>query len=428
MKILNNFLELRAGDLRISNKVTNKMTSNNELFSVVELAPGDPILGLNEAFNADSNPNKVNLGIGVYLNNEGKIPLMKAVELAAKARINSMSPFSYLPIDGIASYNLAVKKLLFSEEVDSFKDPIVTVQTLGGTGALKVGADFLKTVIGQSVVAISNPSWENHRAIFEFAGFKVVEYDYYDQDKHNLNFDRMVESLNALPANSIILFHACCHNPTGTDLSSSQWDKVIEICQAKDFLPFLDMAYQGFASGIKEDSEIILKFVRSELTFLVANSFSKNFSLYGQRVGALSVVTRSSDRAKRVLSQLKRIIRTNYSNPPTFGAALVSDILNSEELRKVWQDELDGMRQRIKSMRASFVNGLKAACPDHDFSFIDDQNGMFSYSGLTAKQVEALIKNYSVYAISTGRICVAALTDKNINIVIDAIKSVINKS
>ncbi len=401
------------------------MTNNSELFSTIELAPRDPILGLNEAFNADPNPAKVNLGIGVYLNDEGKIPLMKAVEIAQKARLNSNAAHSYLPIDGIASYNLAVKKLLFKEELEALNDSIVTAQTLGGTGGLKIGADFLKTMMPNSVVAISNPTWENHRTIFEFSGFKVAEYSYYDQNKRDLNFDNMVASLNLLPRNSILLLHACCHNPTGIDLAASQWDKVIEICQARDFVPFIDMAYQGFADGLKEDSEVIAKFVKSGLTFLVANSFSKTFSLYGQRVGALSIVTKNSAQAKAVLSQVKRIIRTNYSNPPAYGASLVSDILNSNELYQIWQNELDGMRKRIKLMRANFTAKLKALCPNHDFSFVNAQNGMFSYSGLTAVQVDKLMKEHGIYALSTGRICVAALTDKNINIVTNAIKSVI---
>jgi aromatic-amino-acid transaminase len=401
------------------------MTSNNQLFSSVELAPRDPILGLNEAFNADPNPAKVNLGIGVYLTDEGKIPLMQAVEMVQKARLNSTAAHSYLPIDGMASYNMAVKKLLFQEESEALNDAIVTVQTLGGTGGIKVGADFLKTIMPDSVVAISNPTWENHRMIFEFCGFKVVEYAYYDQNKHNLNFDNMVESLNALPRNSIILLHACCHNPTGIDLSASQWNKVIEICQAKDFVPFIDMAYQGFANGLKEDSEVISKFIKSGLTFLVANSFSKTFSLYGQRVGALSIVTKNSNQAKAVLSQIKRIIRTNYSNPPAYGASLISDILSSNELYQIWQDELDFMRNRIKLMRQNFTASLKKLCPNHDFSFVNAQNGMFSYSGLNANQVDKLIKEYGIYALSTGRICVAALTSKNIDIVTNAIKSVI---
>jgi aromatic-amino-acid transaminase len=401
------------------------MTSNNQLFSAVELAPRDPILGLNESFNADPNPGKVNLGIGVYLNDDGKIPLMQAVEIVQKARLNSTAAHSYLPIDGLVSYNLAVKKLLFKEDLEALNDSILTVQTLGGTGGIKVGADFLKTIMPGLVVAISNPTWENHRAIFEFCGFKVVEYSYYDQNKHDLNFDNMVESLNLLPRNSIVLLHACCHNPTGIDLSASQWNKVIDICQAKDFVPFIDMAYQGFANGLKEDSEVISKFIKSGLTFLIANSFSKTFSLYGQRVGALSIVTKNANQAKAVLSQIKRIIRTNYSNPPAYGASLISDILNSNELYKIWQNELDEMRHRIKLMRQNFTASLEKLCPNHDFSFINAQNGMFSYSGLSSNQVDKLMKEHGIYALSTGRICVAALTSKNIDIVTNAIKSVI---
>lgn len=397
------------------------------LFSSVDIARRDPILGLNELFNADPNPAKVNLGVGVYFTDEGKIPLLRAVHAAEKARLEAPSPRSYLPIEGSPVYCNAVQKLLFGDASPLLDNgSIATVQALGGTGALKVGADFLQFLLPKATVAISDPSWENHRALFELSGFQVVNYAYYDASTHGVNFDAMLASLNTLPAKSIVVLHACCHNPTGVDLADNQWKQIIEICQAKELTPFLDMAYQGFAVNVETDTQVVRHFANSGLSFLVANSFSKSFSLYGERIGALSIVTQNKDEAARVLSQVKRFIRANYSNPPTHGCALVSCILNSAELRAMWEQELSEMRERIKLMRTKLVSKLTILGVARDFSFVNAQRGMFSYSGLTTNQVEQLKTEHSIYALNTGRICVAALNSRNIDTVTNAIAAILS--
>ncbi|MBV1775084.1 aspartate/tyrosine/aromatic aminotransferase [Burkholderiaceae bacterium DAT-1] len=396
------------------------------LFASVELAPRDPILGLNEAFNADTRTDKVNLGVGVYFTDEGKLPLLRAVVAAEKARLESQPARGYLPIEGIATYNTGVQNLLFGAESALIKDGrVVTAQALGGTGALKIGADFIKRLEPNGIVAISDPSWENHRALFEAAGFKVVNYRYYDAAKHGLDFAGMVDSLSSLPARSTVVLHACCHNPTGADLTVDQWKQVVELCREKSLIPFLDMAYQGFADGIEADGVAVRLFGESGLDFFVSSSFSKSFSLYGERVGALSIITQSRDESTRVLSQLKRVIRTNYSNPPTHGGAVVSAVLNNAELRAQWETELGEMRDRIKSMRQALVSQLAAQVPNRDFSFVLAQRGMFSYSGLTADQVEKLRVDHGIYAVSTGRICVAALNSRNVERVAGAVAAVL---
>ena len=396
------------------------------LFSNVELAPRDPILGLNEAYNADSRTAKVNLGVGVYFTDDGKIPLLRAVQAAEKSMMEKPSPRGYLAIEGIAAYNQGVQNLLFGKDSALLAaGRVVTAQAVGGTGALKIGADFIKRLVPQGTVAISDPSWENHRALFEAAGFPVVNYTYYDPNTRGVNFDGMVKSLEALPAKTTVVLHACCHNPTGADLSIDQWKKVVEICKAKDLIPFLDMAYQGFAEGIEQDGAAVRLFSESGLSFFVSSSFSKSFSLYGERVGALSIVTENKDEATRVMSQLKRVIRTNYSNPATHGGAVVATVLNSPELRAMWEQELGEMRDRIKLMRNTLVTKLAEAGAKRDFGFVNAQRGMFSYSGLSADQVERLKTEFGIYAVSTGRICVAALNSKNIDVVAKAISSVI---
>ncbi|QWD80454.1 aspartate/tyrosine/aromatic aminotransferase [Polynucleobacter sp. MWH-Spelu-300-X4] len=396
------------------------------LFSNVELAPRDPILGLNEAYNADSRTTKVNLGVGVYFTDDGKIPLLRAVQAAEKSMMEKPSPRGYLAIEGIAAYNQGVQNLLFGKDSALLAaGRVVTAQAVGGTGALKIGADFIKRLVPQGTVAISDPSWENHRALFEAAGFPVVNYTYYDPNTRGVNFDGMVKSLEALPAKTTVVLHACCHNPTGADLSIDQWKKVVEICKAKDLIPFLDMAYQGFAEGIEQDGAAVRLFSESGLSFFVSSSFSKSFSLYGERVGALSIVTENKDEATRVMSQLKRVIRTNYSNPATHGGAVVATVLNSPELRAMWEQELGEMRDRIKLMRNTLVTKLAEAGAKRDFGFVNAQRGMFSYSGLSADQVERLKTEFGIYAVSTGRICVAALNSKNIDVVAKAISSVI---
>jgi len=396
------------------------------LFSAVEMAPRDPILGLNEAFNADTRTNKVNLGVGVYCNEEGKIPLLRAVVEAETIRVAQHASRGYLPIDGIAAYDQAVQKLLFGNDSPLIAaGRVITTQAVGGTGALKIGADFLKQLLPNAVVAISDPSWENHRALFETAGFPVQNYRYYDAATHDVNRAGLLEDLNALPNGSIIVLHACCHNPTGVDLSPADWKNVLEVVKAKGHVPFLDMAYQGFGDGIDEDAAAVRLFAESGLTFFVSSSFSKSFSLYGERVGALSIVSESKEESARVLSQVKRVIRTNYSNPPTHGSSIVAAVLNSPELRAQWEAELAEMRLRIRGMRTQMVELLAKNAPQRDFSFVGRQRGMFSYSGLSVEQVHRLRNEFGIYALDTGRICVAALNQSNIHVVTDAIVQVI---
>ncbi|AHB06581.1 MULTISPECIES: amino acid aminotransferase [Pandoraea] len=396
------------------------------LFSAVELAPRDPILGLNEAYNADHRPNKVNLGVGVYFNAEGKLPLLKAVKAAEEQRVAAGLPRGYLPMEGIAAYDKAVQEMLFGKESPVLAEGrVVTAQALGGTGALKIGADFLKQLNPNATVAISDPSWENHRALFTTAGFNVVSYPYYDAESHGVNLPGMLDMLGKEPEGTIVVLHACCHNPTGVDLTMDQWAQVVEVVKARKLVPFLDIAYQGFGDGIDADAAVVRLFAASGLNFFVSSSFSKSFSLYGERVGALSIVTSSKDETTRVLSQLKRVIRTNYSNPPTHGGSVVAAVLGSAELRALWEEELAEMRERIRAMRLALVEKLRAHGVDRDFSFVIKQRGMFSYSGLTADQVERLREEFGIYAVSTGRICVAALNDKNIDHVASAIAQVL---
>ena len=396
------------------------------LFTAVEMAPRDPILGLNEQFAADTNPNKVNLGVGVYFDDNGKLPLLECVQSAEKAMMDKPTARGYLPIDGIAAYDTAVKSLVFgadSEPVTSGR--VATVQGIGGTGGLKIGADFLKKISPNAKVMISDPSWENHRALFTNAGFQVDSYAYYDAEKRGVNFDGMLASLNAAAAGTIVVLHACCHNPTGYDITAAQWDQVIAVVKARSLTPFLDMAYQGFGHGIQEDGAVIGKFVAAGLNFLVSTSFSKSFSLYGERVGALSVVCIDKEECGRVLSQLKIVIRSNYSTPPIHGGAVVAAVLANPEWRATWEKELSEMRVRIKAMRQKLVDGLKAAGVKQDMSFITTQIGMFSYSGLNKDQMVRLRSEFGVYGTDTGRMCVAALNSKNIDYVCQAIAKVV---
>ena len=395
------------------------------LFTAVEMAPRDPILGLNEQFNADPNPHKVNLGVGVYFDDNGKLPLLQCVQAAEQAMMEKPSARGYLPIDGIAAYDSAIKNLVFganSEPVTSGR--IATVQAIGGTGALKIGADFLKKLSPDAKVLISDPSWENHRALFTNAGFTVETYAYYDATNRGIDFSGMLASLEAAAAGTIVVLHACCHNPTGYDLTPAQWDEVIAVIQRKNLTSFLDMAYQGFGNGITEDGAVIGKFVAADMIFFVSTSFSKSFSLYGERVGGLSVLCTDKDEASRVLSQLKIVIRTNYSNPPTHGGAVVASVLNNPELRALWEKELGNMRVRIKEMRQKLVDGLKAAGVQQDMSFMVEQIGMFSYSGLGKEQMLRLRSEFGVYGTDTGRICVAALNNKNVGYVCESIAKV----
>ena len=399
---------------------------SSSIFAAVEMAPRDPILGLTEAFNGDSRPNKVNLGVGVYYDDNGKIPLLAAVRAAEKARLEAAPARGYQPIEGLGAYNQSVQNLVFGKELSLLAEGrVLTIEALGGTGALKVGADYLKRLLPSSAVYISDPSWENHRALFEFAGFNVESYPYYDAATRGVRFDAMKSCLAGLPAGSIVVLHACCHNPTGADLGEAQWREVVATMRERKLVAFIDMAYQGFADGIEPDGMAVRLFAESGLPFLVSSSFSKSFSLYGERVGALSIVTASKDEAARVLSQVKRVIRTNYSNPPTHGGAIVAAVLASADLRAMWEGELAGMRERIRTMRSSLVDQLKAQGVAQDFSFVTRQRGMFSYTGLNTAQVDRLKSEFGIYAVGTGRICLAALNSRNLPYVAAAIGSVL---
>ena len=395
------------------------------LFSSVEQAPADPILGLTEAFVADTRPTKVNLGVGVYLDATGKVPLLECVKVAEAALANTAGPRSYLPIDGMPAYVAAVKDLVFGDAEVVAEGRVVTVQALGGTGGLRIGAGLLQLSNPGASVLVSNPSWENHQALFTRAGFPVATYRYYDAANRRVDVDGMVADLEAAAPGTIVVLHARCHNPTGYELGPADWDRVIATVGARGLVPYLDMAYQGFAEGLHEDSYVVRKVIDAGLSFLVATSFSKSFSLYGERVGGLSVVTADAAEAKRVLSQVKVVIRTLYSSPATHGAAIVAHVLGDPELRALWEQELAGMRDRIKAMRSGLVAGLAAAGVAEDMSFITDQVGMFSYSGLTRDQMQRLRSEFGVYGTDSGRLCIAALNDGNLGYVSEAIAAVI---
>jgi len=395
------------------------------LFASVELAPRDPILGLTEQFNADPNPAKVNLGVGVYQDDAGKLPVLGCVAEAERALLTAARPHGYLPIDGLPAYDAAVRALVFGADSAAVGEGrIATVQTLGGTGGLKVGADLLKKLHPGATVLISDPSWENHRALFTAAGFTVGTYPYYDAATRGVRFDALLGTLQAAPAGTVVLLHACCHNPTGCDLTPAQWDQVVAVCGERGLVPFLDMAYQGFGDGIAEDGAAVRRFLDAGLAFFVATSFSKSFSLYGERVGALSAVCASADEAARVLSQLKIVIRTNYSNPPGFGAQVVAAVLTTPALRAQWEQELAGMRERVRAMRAGLVQALRTQGVQGDLDYITRQKGMFSYSGLGAAQMQRLRSEHGVYGLDSGRICVAALNSRNLAPVARAIAAV----
>ena len=395
------------------------------LFGTVELAPKDPILGVTEAFVADANPKKVNLGVGVYCDDSGKVPLLECVRRAEQQLVAKGLPHPYLPIDGLAAYDKAVLALLLGEDNDIVQGGrAVTVQALGGTGGLKVGADFLRRFAPGAGVWISDPSWENHRALFEQAGFAVGTYAYYDGKTRGLDFAGMTAALEKLPAGAIVVLHACCHNPTGVDPTPEQWSKIIDIVRGRGLVPFLDIAYQGFAGSLAEDGAVVRRFAATPGPLLIASSFSKSFSLYGERVGALTVVAATRDEAARILSQVKRLVRANYSNPPSFGGQVVTAVLTTPELRALWDAELSTMRDRIKLMRARLVETLHERLPKRDFRYMLAQRGMFSYSGLSKDAVARLRNEYSIYAIDTGRICVAALNSRNVDYVADALAKV----
>ncbi|MCS6776845.1 MAG: amino acid aminotransferase [Chloroherpetonaceae bacterium] len=389
-------------------------------FAPIPAAPPDPILGLTEAFRRDPNPHKVNLGVGVYLDAQGVVPTLHAVR-AAEARLLEAAPGKgYLPIDGDPEYNRRVQALLLGENAPVIREGrAVTVQAPGGTGALRVGADFLHRFLPDTTVFLSAPSWENHAALFG-THFRVQTYPYYDPRTHGLDFAGMMEAFVRMPRHSVVVLHACCHNPTGVDLSAAQWVEVLRVCRERALVPFLDFAYQGFAEGIEADAFAVRLFAESGLPCLIANSFSKSFSLYGERVGALTLVAATADEAQRALSQIKRVVRVNYSNPPAHGALVVSLILGDATLRQMWEAELTGMRERIQSLRRDFVQALGAQGVSQDFGFILQQRGMFSYSGLSRETVLQL-RQEGLYIVESGRICIAAMNERNLPFIAEAI-------
>jgi len=401
------------------------MSTAVSFFANVELVPGDPILGLTEAYNADSRPTKVNLGVGIYYDESGRIPLLRAVNRIEQQLANDAKPRGYLPIDGLPAYNQATRELVFGKDSPLLAaGRVATSQTIGGSGALRVGADLLHKLLPHATIAISNPSWENHRAVFGAAGFDVVDYTYFDAATHGVDFDGMLADLGKLQPGTVVLLHACCHNPTGADLTVAQWKQVAELLKDRQLFPFIDMAYQGFDKGISEDGAAVRIIAEAGIdSFVVANSYSKSFSLYGERIGALSVVAPDANAAKAVQSQVKRIIRTIYSSPSNHGAALVAGVLNSVELRQLWEAELTEMRERIHALRHGLVENLVAAGAP-EYAFINDQAGMFSYSGLSRAQVDRLRDEFAIYAVGTGRICVAALNQSNLAYVAKAVATV----
>lgn len=395
-------------------------TPSESPFAPIPAAPPDPILGLTEAFRKDPNPNKVNLGVGVFLNAQGVVPILGSVREAEARLLQTENSKNYLPIDGDPDYGRRVQAMLLGEDSPVIRDGrAVTIQALGGTGALRVGADFLHRFLPESAVYLSNPSWENHAALFG-VNFEVKQYPYYDPETHNVNFAGMKDSLKSMPPRSIVVLHACCHNPTGVDLSREQWQEVAQVCQERGLLPFLDFAYQGFAESLDTDAYAVRLFAESGLPCLIANSFSKSFSLYRERVGGLTLVTADAEEAKRTLSQVKRVIRTNYSNPASHGAQVVSAILADSDLRKTWERELSEMRERILTMRRGFVETLKALDVPQNFDFILRQNGMFSFSGLS-KEIVLRLREEGIYIVDSGRICLAAMNEKNLPLIGEAI-------
>ncbi|MGC7404333.1 aromatic amino acid transaminase [Pandoraea pneumonica] len=399
------------------------------MFEHIDAYPGDPILSLNENFAKDARTNKVNLSIGIYYDDDGRLPVMQAVRQAEALLLAEVGPKPYLPMAGFANYRDAVQALVFGDDSPARTEGrIATVQTLGGSGALKVGADFIKRYFPDAQVWVSDPTWDNHRFIFERAGFTVNTYPYYDEATGGLQFEAMVDAIDKLPARSVVLLHACCHNPTGVDLNDAQWVQVIDVLKKRELLPFVDMAYQGFGSGLDADAFVIRELARQGVPAFVANSFSKNFSLYGERCGGLSVICESGEAADRVLGQLTSAVRSNYSNPPTHGAKIVAKVLSTPELRKSWEDELTQMCQRITRMRGAIHEGLRGHVPDTMLSRYLEQRGMFTYTGLSAAQVDTLRDEYGVYLIRSGRMCVAGLNEKNVGVVAQSIAKVLNNA
>jgi len=396
------------------------------MFKHVDAYAGDPILTLNEDFQKDPRQGKINLSIGIYFDEAGRLPVMAAVREAESAMLTSVGPKPYLPMAGAPNYREAIQHLLFGADHEAVKTGrIATLQTLGGSGGLKVGGDFLKRYFPDSQVWVSDPTWDNHRAMFEGAGFVVNTYPYYDAATGGLKFDAMLDAIQQLPKHSIVLLHACCHNPTGVDLSVAQWGELIPVLRDRQLLPYLDIAYQGFGDGIDEDAHAIRALADAGVPFFVANSFSKSFSLYGERVGGLSVVCPDKDQASRVFGQLMSAVRRNYSSPPTHGSQIVARVLQTPALNKLWSDELGAMRERIQLMRRRLYDGIVQRVPGRDFSYFITQRGMFSYTGLSPEQVDVLREQHGVYVLRSGRMCVAGLNSHNVDRVAEAFAAVV---
>ena len=396
------------------------------MFESIEMAPPDPILGLTDAFMKDTRPGKINLGVGVYKDESGKTPIFASVKRAEERILGEETTKSYLPIPGSPAYGAAVQDMVFGPDHPIVADKrAVTAHTPGGTGALRVAGDFIKANLNTNRIWISSPTWENHRGVFQAAGLEVETYPYYDADGKRLAFDAMMSALESVPAGEIVLLHACCHNPTGMDPDAEQWKPIADVAARRRFLPFFDFAYQGLGDGLEQDAAGLRIVADAVDEFIVASSFAKNFGLYNERAGALTLVARSGAEAQRAFSQLKLRIRTNYSNPPSHGGAIVTTVLNDPELRALWEGEVRAMCDRIRGMRALFVETLKAKGVDHDFSFITRQRGMFSFSGLTKDQVDALRERYGIYIVASGRINVAAMTPSNMEPLCSAVADVL---
>ena len=396
------------------------------MFETITSAPADAILGLTDAFKEDFNPNKINLGVGVYKDGGGQTPVLATVKEAEQRLLCSEATKSYLPIDGLAEYGRLSQQLVFGREHPILREGrAATVQTPGGTGALRVAADFVRRIIPQTTVWLSDPTWPNHPNVFGSAALQVRSYPYFEAQTNGVAFDPMMAALETIPGGDVLLLHGCCHNPTGADFSPQQWQAVASVCADRGILPLLDFAYQGFGDGLDEDATGVRIVADHCRELLVATSYSKNFGLYNERVGALTLVADSAEAADAANSHMKICVRTSYSNPPAHGGQIVAEILGDQELRKRWENELAEMRNRINDMRHLFVETLNEQGAGRDFSFIARQRGMFSYSGLTPAQVQALRERHSVYVVGSGRINVAGMTEANMDYLCEAIADVL---
>jgi aspartate aminotransferase/aromatic-amino-acid transaminase len=397
------------------------------MFEHIQAAPADPILGLNDAYKSDLNPNKINLGVGVYKDEQGNTPILKAVKQAEERLLTQEKTKSYLSIEGAPAYRSAVQKLLFGNDHNIINKQLAqTAHTPGGTGALRVAAEFIKKHLPEATIWVSNPTWANHQSVFQSVGLEVGSYAYYDAKNKSLDFEAMLASLSQIPEGDVVLFHGCCHNPTGIDPTPEQWYQLAKLSSKQGFLPLFDFAYQGFGQSLNDDAKGLRTFLEHVPEMLIANSFSKNFGLYNERVGALTIICETAEQAETAFTQVKRCIRTNYSNPPSHGSAIVAEILNDSELYALWESELKDMRIRIHEMRSLFVNTLRVKGVSQDFSFISQQQGMFSFSGLTPDQVAQLRKDYGIYIVGSGRISVAGLTHDNMEPLCSAIAEILN--